>query len=249
MGRQYIEPMQPASSVDPSYAPRGFAVPGLCAICRSWCGDGLCEACLRRFAPARARCLGCARVLAAPAARCGDCLRAPPAFERCITVADYASPWRELIAGFKFRQQIELAGALAAALGHAVDAAGAAVPDLVLPVPLSRERLRERGFNQAWEIARRVARWRRLRVSAALLQRVRDTAHQIGMTRAERERNLRDAFWVDDRFGRRLAGCRVALVDDVLTTGATAQAAALALRRAGAQEVELWVLARTPLDD
>ena len=167
---------------------------------------------------------------------------------RCITVADYASPWRELIAGFKFRQQVELAGALADALGRAVATADERAPDWVLPVPLSRERLRERGFNQAWEIARRVARRRGWRASAHLLQRVRDTAHQIGMTREERARNLRDAFWVDDRFGRRLAGRRVALVDDVLTTGATAQAAALALRRSGADSVSLWVIARTPLD-
>lgn len=160
-------------------------------------------------------------------------------------MADYASPWRELIAGFKFRQQIELAGALADALARAV--ADEPAPDWVLPVPLSRERLHERGFNQAWEIARRVARRGRWRASAALLQRVRDTAHQIGMTREQRERNLRDAFWVDDRSGR-LTGRNVALVDDVLTTGATAEAAALALRRAGADSVVLWVIARTPLD-
>ncbi len=203
---------------------------------------------MRLFAPARPRCAGCARVLGTPASHCGECLQAPSAFVRCITVADYASPWRELIAGFKFRQQVELAGALADALGRAVATADERAPDWVLPVPLSRERLRERGFNQAWEIARRVARRRGWRASAHLLQRVRDTAHQIGMTREERARNLRDAFWVDDRFGRRLAGRRVALVDDVLTTGATAQAAALALRRAGADSVSLWVIARTPLD-
>ena len=184
----------------------------------------------------------------APTPQCGECLRAPPAFERCVTLADYESPWRELIAAYKYRQQVELAAALAVALGRAVHAHGASTPGWVVPVPLSRERLRERGFNQAWEIARRIARRRRWAASATLLQRVRDTAHQIGMTRDERERNLRDAFWVDDRGGRRRAGQRVALVDDVLTTGATAQAAALALRRAGASAVELWVLARTPLE-
>ena len=216
-------------------------------ICRSWCAGGLCEACVRAFAPTRPRCAGCARVLGTAALRCGECLRAPAAFARCITVADYASPWRELIARFKFRQQVELAGALAGALVRAVAAAAEPAPDWVLPVPLSRERLRERGFNQAWEIARRVARRRHWRASATLLQRVRDTAHQIGMTREQRERNLRDAFWVDDRFGR-LAGRHVALVDDVLTTGATAEAAALALRRAGADSVALWVIARTPLE-
>lgn len=186
----------------------------------------------------------------APTPSCGECLREPPAFERCITLADYVPPWPELIAAYKYRQQIDLAAALADSLGDALDrapdAAGPAAP-LVVPVPLSRERMHERGFNQAWEIARRIARRRGWPATATLLQRVRDTAHQTGMSRDERARNLRDAFWVDDR-GRRLAGQSVALVDDVLTTGATAQAAALALRRAGASAVELWVLTRTPLE-
>ena len=80
-----------------------------------------------------------------------------------------------------------------------------------------------------------------------MLQRSRDTAHQIGMTRQQREHNLRDAFWVDPTARVKLQGRAVALVDDVLTTGATAHAAALALTRAGAASVDVWVVARTPL--
>ena len=82
-----------------------------------------------------------------------------------------------------------------------------------------------------------------------LLQRSRDTPHQIGMTRAERERNLRDAFWLEPRQRHRLQGAHVALIDDVFTTGATAHAAALALKRAGTASVDVWVVARTPLGD
>ncbi|HSB99637.1 MAG TPA: phosphoribosyltransferase family protein, partial [Burkholderiaceae bacterium] len=145
---------------------------------------------------------------------------------------------------------------LAAALSRLVERAARPVlrdaehrPQLLLPVPLSHERLRERGYNQAWELARRLAQ--RLQIDAAptVLQRGRDTAHQVGMTRRERERNLRDAFWVEPQGRPALQGRRVALVDDVLTTGATAHAAALALRRAGAAAVDVWVVARTPLGD
>jgi ComF family protein len=124
----------------------------------------------------------------------------------------------------------------------------AAAPRLLLPVPLSRERLRERGYNQAWELARRLARRLGLEADAHLLQRSRDTAHQIGMSREQREVNLRDAFWVEPARRARLLGREVVLVDDVLTTGATAHAAALALTRAGAASVDVWVVARTPLE-
>lgn len=231
-------------------AARGLWPPraGLCAVCRQGCRGGLCADCRQGFAPPRPRCLRCARTLAQPAV-CGECARVPPAFDRCVAWADYASPWRELIAGFKYRQRVELAGAFAAGLAEAIRSVdGAAGIERVLPVPLASQRLRERGYNQAWEIARRVARALRLPASVDVLQRLRDTAHQIGMTREQRERNLRDAFYVDTSRRRGVAGQRVALVDDVLTTGATAQAAALALRRAGAAGVELWVLARTPLE-
>ena len=181
--------------------------------------------------------------------RCGDCIAREPAFNRCFTFADYSEPWNHLLAAFKYRQHVELAGCLAGGLGRALVAGQAPRPDWVLPIPLSRERLRERGYNQAFELTRRLAAGLGLATSATLLQRYRDTPHQTGMTCAKREHNLRDAFWVDDPGGSRLGGAHVALVDDVLTTGATASAAALALQRAGASEVDVWVVARTPLGD
>lgn len=156
---------------------------------------------------------------------------------------DYAFPWDGLIAAFKFQGRPELAALLAGLLDPAL--ADAAV-DLVLPVPLSAARLRERGFNQAWELARRLARARRLAADAHLLLRVRDTPHQTGLGAEERRRNLRHAFLVEPSRKAALAGRRVALVDDVLTGGATSDEAARTLREAGAAEVQLWVVARTP---
>ena len=170
----------------------------------------------------------------------------------CVAGADYAAPWDGLITAFKFQQRVELAAALSQLIEQAVRRAwsdDAARPALLLPVPLSRERLRERGYNQAWELARRLGRRLHVEATPNWLQRGRDTAHQIGMTRHEREHNLRDAFWVEPRARAALQGRHVVLVDDVLTTGATAHAAALVLVRAGAARVDVWVVARTPLGD
>jgi ComF family protein len=224
-----------------------IALPGLCLVCRDWCRRSLCALCLLRFAPLQPRCAACARAMPLAVPRCGGCTRQASAFEHCITGTDYAAPWDELIAGFKFHRKTELAAALCELLWRGVDAAGAAArATLLLPVPLSSERLRERGYNQAWELARRLARRLRLTARADVLQRSRDTPHQIGMSRVEREHNLRDAFWIEPRQRVRLQGAYVALIDDVLTTGATAHAAALALTRAGAARVDVWVVARTP---
>lgn len=225
------------------------ALPRQCELCRSWGRSALCERCLQRFAAQVPRCATCAIRIATAAARCGECLREPPPFERCIAAGDYAFPWDRLIAGFKFHARIELAAPLALALGHALARCGSAGADLVLPVPLGPARLAERGHNQAWELARRVARASGLASDASLLLRLHDTPHQVGLTRAQRERNLRGAMWVDPLRLRRLQGRRVALVDDVMTTGVTARVAAQALLRAGAAAVQVWVVARTPRPD
>ena len=124
--------------------------------------------------------------------------------------------------------------------------AGWPLPQLVLPVPLSAARLAERGYNQAWELAKRAAAALGLAADATLLQRPLDSAHQATLDRRARQQNLRTAFMVDPRRRARLQGLRVALVDDVMTTGATAHEAALVLLRAGATAVDIWVLARTP---
>jgi ComF family protein len=250
MGRQYIDRVPTLlTALRRSTGLLSAYLPTLCVICHGWCRGGICDACERSFAAPRPRCQRCARPTAVHLERCGDCVAQTPAFDRCFTFADYSEPWNHLLAAFKYRQSVELAGCLAAGLGRALAAGQAPRPDWVLPVPLSGERLRERGYNQAFELARRLAAEHGVATSATLLQRHRDTPHQTGMTREQRERNLRDAFWVDDPVGLCMRDAHVALVDDVLTTGATANAAAHALRRAGARAVDVWVVARTPLGD
>jgi ComF family protein len=162
---------------------------------------------------------------------------------------DYGFPWDALITRFKFHRGLDLAPALAALLADSVRRAAAPLPSLVVPVPLGPQRLRERGYNQAWELTRRIARALRCPADARLLLRTVDTPHQLSLAREERARNVQGSFAIDARQAHRLQGIDVALVDDVMTTGATARAAASTLLQAGAARVSVWVVARTPAPD
>jgi ComF family protein len=222
-----------------------------CQVCRRWQTDALCVDCLGRFAPARPRCRGCAIVLPHPEVEfCGRCLREPSALTAVVTALDYGFPWDRLISRFKFHAAPELAGDLAdlltGAVAPALRSGWLERPEWVLPVPLSPQRLRERGYNQAWELARRVARAQGLSARADLLVKLREGAHQAELSREERLHNLAAAFATEPQARPLLAGARVALVDDVMTTGATLQELARTLLRAGASQVQGWVLARTP---
>lgn len=219
------------------------ALPGQCSLCRDWGRGALCGSC-RALVRRPPRCRRCAIAVPEGQLLCGACLREPPPFERSVAALDYAAPWDGLIRHFKFHGQSELAMPLARLLHDALDEAASAAPlaDLVLPAPLSDARLRERGFNQSWEIARRLGR----RADAALLLRIRDTPHQADLPLDRRAANVRGAFAVEPLRRGELEGRSVALVDDVLTTGATAAEMARTLLDAGAAHVQLWVLARTP---
>lgn len=161
-------------------------------------------------------------------------------------MADYGFPWDRLITRFKFRQAPELASVLAQALLAAAAQAGMPDPQAFVPVPLSDERLASRGYDQAWELARRLARDRSRPALARVLQRRFDTSPQSQLARAERLVHLRGAFVVPAPMRPRVQGLHLALVDDVTTTGATAQEAASTLLAAGAARVDLWVVAHTP---
>lgn len=179
---------------------------------------------------------------------CGACIQSPPLFERVVAAFDYAFPWDGAISAFKFRGELQwsspLAQALSATLRSHLETA-----DLVTAVPLSDSRLGERGYNQAWEIAKRVARNLDLPARHDLLHRLRETPQQVLLNRRERDANLRGAFMPAGSQARSAAkGRSIALVDDVMTTGTTASEATRALLEAGARSVRVWVLARTGRD-
>jgi ComF family protein len=181
---------------------------------------------------------------------CGACLINPPPYTRVFAALDYAYPWDGLITHFKFHAALDLAPTLCLQMLAQRDfhhAASNTLPlSLLLPMPLSVERLRERGYNQAWELARRLAGALRCPADAHLLLRIKHTPQQISLPRAQRVSNVRAAFAVEPRRLSEVRGAHITLVDDVMTTGATAAEAARTLLQAGAAEVHVWVAARTP---
>jgi len=170
---------------------------------------------------------------------CGVCLQHPPAQIRTLAAFSYAFPIDQLIQALKYQQRLFIAPLLGEALADTV--AARARPDILIPMPLHPTRLRQRGFNHATEIARTLAARLDMRLSLAICKRVRDTPPQVALAYDQRRRNVRDAFACHGN----VAGKRVVLIDDVMTTGTSLDELAKTLIQAGAREVESWVVART----
>lgn len=216
--------------------------PSQCLICRSWPAQRLCAACIRRFDARTARCQGCALPVPEGVVRCGRCLGEPPALDGCHAALAYAWPWTLCVARLKFQQDVSLAGTLAAIMRSKPALARASGrAHWVLPVPSTRQHLMARGYNPAQLLARALAG---ARCHPGLLQRVGTPAPQRGLDRAQRLTNPRGSFALAAGAAPRLAGRRVALVDDVMTTGATLNELARTLKAAGVAEVVALVLAR-----
>ncbi len=211
---------------------------GLCSA--SGATEGLCDPCRRDLPmlPA-ARCPRCA--LPTPdGAVCGVCLKTPPVHDGVVCPARYDFPVGALIRALKYHGRLAAARPLADLLGRAIRVE--TPPDLVLPMPVSPSRFAERGYNQVTEIARLLEpRWRD-RIDPRILERTVDAPPQASLPMDKRRRNVRGAF----RCSEFVRGKRVAVVDDVMTTGATLDEAARILKRAGAVEVRGWIVARTP---
>jgi ComF family protein len=197
----------------------------------------VCAACEAGLPFVEAACKRCAVPLPA-SGTCGECQRFAPRFDDAFALFEYRFPVDRLVHRFKFDADLAIGGWLAMRLAARIPMR----PDVLVAPPLAPDRLRERGFNQSLEIAKRVARDLRIRLVWRGLTRSRTTLPQPGLGRAARRRNLREAFECRASF----AGLHVAIVDDVLTTGATADALAVTIKRAGAARVSVCVVARTP---
>ena len=206
----------------------------------------MCSDCTDRFSVPNLRCRRCAAIVVPGVEVCGGCLLSPPAFSSALAAVDYGYPWDLLINDFKFNGQLDLAEPLSRLLIDAQNGCLLSAPDLMLPVPLSVGRLRERGYNQSWELVRRCAARLNRQADARLLLRIKDTAHQSDLPREIRAGNVLGAFAVEPTRRAELRGRSVTLIDDVMTTQATAAEAARTLLAAGASAVHLWVVARTP---
>jgi len=201
----------------------------------------LCLTCADALPWNRIACPCCALPLPSFAPACGHCLRRPPPLDAIHAVCIYARPLDRLLPRFKFHGDLAAGRLLAQLMTDAC--ASLPRPDALIPVPLHRARLCHRGYDQALELAKSLARALTLPLQGNALLRLRPTAPQSELSALARRRNVRNAFVVRDVLA---LPAHVVLVDDVMTTGATLHAAAKALRRAGVQRVDAWVCARVP---
>jgi ComF family protein len=224
----------------PSLAEKIFG--GTCYLCRGPSRGVLCVSCNGDlpFLP-KLRCPTCA-IPSKTGAVCGRCSAEQPAYDATVAVFAYSFPADVLIQGLKFRSELALAPLIGSALHSEIASGIATRVDLVVPVPLHDLRLRERGYNQSMEIARSIADRMGTPLEADACTRVRNTAAQLGLPLKERRDNVRGAF----SCRRALDGASVAVVDDVMTTGATLDEIASTLKKFGASRVVNWVVARTP---
>jgi ComF family protein len=225
--------------------------PPTCVLCGAAGSGGLdlcsgCRADLPLIGPCCARCAVPLPVAVPAGTLCGDCQQHPPSYRTCHAVFRYQGPLPALVGGLKFRDRFNLIRLLGTLMAEGLDAPGVQPPDLLVPVPLHAKRLRERGYNQALALARVMARaWGTtptLVVDARCCRRRWPTKPQMTLDRSERLRNLRGAFQATADLG----GRRVAIVDDVVTTGGTVSELARVLYGAGCRWVDVWALARTP---
>lgn len=210
-----------------------------CLLCQAASGGQLlCAACARELPSTASGCPRCA-LAGTQDLECGACIADPPHYDASFAAFAYAHPMDALILALKYRGQLALAGLFARELHQRLGRARSV--DLIVPLPLHPQRLAERGFNQAAEIAKVLSRLSGIGMDARLARRVRNTAPQTGLPWRERANNMRHAFACDGD----LAGLNIAVVDDVMTTGATLDEFARTLKRSGAARVENWVVART----
>jgi ComF family protein len=221
-------------------------LPPRCLLCsgEGMPGRDLCAGCLGDLPRNTSCCARCALPLPKPAERCGICLKSEPPFAAAWAPFRYAHPLDLLEARFKFHRDLAAGHLLSALMVEAArQQLQGRLPDCLLCVPLHRDRLRERGYNQAQELARPLARALQIPLNADALVRVRSTTAQTGLDAKARRRNLRAAFAVEVDAG---LPAHVAILDDVMTTGTTLRECTRALLRSGVQRVDAWALARAP---
>jgi ComF family protein len=221
--------------------------PANCVLCGG-AGDedmDLCSGCAADLPRNEPACAVCAELMpAAPSGErilCGACLRDTPPFCSSFVPFRYAYPLDHLVRGLKFRNELACGRVLGQLFAGLLLARAQPLPEAIVPVPLARRRYRQRGYNQASELALAIRRVTGVAITSNVAIRQRETAEQAGLDRKARRRNVTGAFAAIAPLRAR----HVAILDDVVTTGSTVRELATVLRQAGAQQIEVWAIART----
>lgn len=221
------------------------ALPPHCLLCGHAGGArrDLCDACSAELTRNRVCCPRCALPLDAPSPLCGECIRSEPSFASACVPFVYASPLDQLETRFKFARCLAAGRVMSELWIDAARENPPSMPEALIPVPLHRDRLRERGYNQALELARPIAREFGIALRHDILVRMRATTAQSHLVADARHRNLRGAFEVVTHAA---LPTHIAIFDDVMTTGTTLRECARTLMRAGVERVDAWAVARAP---
>ena len=219
--------------------------PPRCTLCSSKGIDDhdLCLECFLALPWNREYCQQCALPLPDGSndnAICGECLNRPPGFSQSLSLFRYEGEVVSLIHQLKFNEKLRTSRLLGEMLADYIYINNVEIPDAIVPVPLSKKRLRQRGFNQSIEIARPVARRWDISLDTRSVKRTRDTQSQTGLDRKQRRKNIRGAFEIV----RPLGVQHVAIIDDVVTTTSTVTELARVLKKAGVKRVDVWSIAR-----
>lgn len=201
----------------------------------------LCHACLKDLPILAQKCQRCG--IQSFSTTCGRCLKNPPPFAACHSLFAYEPPFTYMVLNLKYHQRLANARVLGELLVEKIQQEWyyhQSLPDLIIPVPLHENRLKERGFNQAVEIARPIARKLKLKIAPQAIRRIRNTPPQAQLTADERQKNIRQAFIVEADVTNK----RVVIIDDVVTTGATVAEITRVLLQQGAKSVEVWCCGR-----
>ena len=219
--------------------------PWRCILCRAkGCGMDLCIDCLQDLPWLGPACRRCAIPITPPAIFCGRCQTDTPAVDWCIAALRYEYPIDRLINALKFNHRVYIARVLSELLLIRVREAvktGLRLPSVIVPVPLHFQRQMQRGYNQAAEIAAGLAKELAIKMSTNVIERIRPTPAQSGLSKAARDRNVKGVFKICSS----LADKRISIIDDVITTGATTKQLMLSCKQQGAKEVQVWAVART----
>ncbi|MEJ1382539.1 MAG: ComF family protein [Candidatus Sedimenticola sp. (ex Thyasira tokunagai)] len=221
--------------------------PDSCLLCGAGETEqpGFCSDCLLELPYNLSFCYQCALPLPLQTpgkSLCGACQKSTPHFDRCFAPLHYTQPTNSLVGHLKFNGKLHIREGLSRLMGDFIDYHQETLPELIIPVPLHPRRLGNRGYNQALELARPLARRFQIPIDSHSCKRIKATSTQTSLKKQERKRNLKEAFTVSEQ----LVASHVALVDDVITTGSTLSELARVLKRQGVKRVDAWAVARTP---
>lgn len=220
-----------------------FFLPYTCLLCQKPSNQNLdlCEDCEKELNFIHHACLRCGKPLSPQIEICGDCLKDPPYFRKCIAIFQYDTLITKLIRNLKFHHQLVNAQILGLLMAKYLK--NREKPDYLIPVPLHPFRLKERGFNQAFELARPIKKQLDIPIDITHCHRIRFTYPQFSLRGKYRYHNVKNAFYIDPHFKPK----QVAIIDDVMTTGNTVNELSKALINNGTQKIDIWCCARTVL--